>query len=89
MPLVKYDPAGILVSIAAGLNTAERFRERLQVLGGRVQGKAWKSKKPVTSCELRVQIYELRVQIYGLRVQIYGLRVQIYELRVQIYELQV
>ena len=39
-----------------------------------------KSKKCVTSCELRVQIYELRIQIHRLRVQIHELRVQIYKL---------
>ena len=57
---------------------------------------AWKSKKSVTSCELRVQIYELRTHIYELPVQIDELRVQIYlsqiqiqELRVNIYELRV
>ena len=50
---------------------------------------SWKSKRRVTSYELRGQIHELRAQIYQLRVQIHELRVQIHELRVQICQLQV
>ena len=46
---------------------------------------SWKSKRRVTSYELRVQIHELRAQIYQLRVQIHELRVQIHELQVQIH----